>query len=151
MKDIATYLVFLAAVALATGCASSGPKYSVFSKTLPPISPEQGRIIVYRPYEFVVAGLLPAVELNGKTIGDSRFGGFFYVDRPPGQYEMSTHIFMQYSLSLRLEKGQTCFVRLEASTIPGFKRKAVPVLVDPAVGEKEIQDCVYSGSTPPKP
>jgi hypothetical protein len=149
MKNIITYIGCLAAVVLATGCAS-GPKYSELCKTFPPLSPEQGRIFVYRPGTFSGSAVQPEVQLNGQGIGSSQPGGFFYVDRPAGQYELSTTTEVKRSLSLLLDTNQTRFVRLGIS-MGFFVGHVYPELVEPDKAEKEIQGCSYTGTNPSKP
>jgi hypothetical protein len=148
MKNIATYLACLAAVVLATGCAS-GPKYSELCKSFPPLNPDQGRIFVYRT-SALGAAVQPAVKLNDEQIGTAVPKGFFYVDRPAGQYEISTATEVKRTLSLLLDKGQTRFVRL-AISMGFFVGHVYPELVDPDKAEKEIQDCGYTGPKPPQP
>jgi hypothetical protein len=148
MKNITTCLVSLAAVALATGCAS-GPKYSEISKSFPPLNPDQGRIFVYRNTA-LGAAVQPAVKLNDEQIGAAVPKGFFYVDRPSGQYELSTTTEVKRSVSMLLDKGQTRWVRLGIS-IGFFVGHVYPELVEPAKAEQEIQNCGYTGTILPKP
>jgi len=99
-------------------------------------------------------GTLPPVKLNGSKIGDSILGGFFYDDLAPGQYKISTGILATTDLWVTVEKGQTQFVRIVDSTLVNGVMtaldKTIPELVEPAIGEKEIQDCFYTGSNPTK-
>jgi Protein of unknown function (DUF2846) len=145
------FLACLAVALLVTGCMSEGPKYSEIGKSLP-VSPEQARIIIYRPAKFVFFSVIPQMELNGQIIGDSWFGGFYYVDVSPGQYEIKIHDYKnQPFLSLLLEKGQSYFVRLAVSKTSGIGGLPYPELVTPIIGEKEIQDCFYIYPSPPEP
>jgi len=76
--------------------------------------------------------------------GDSK--GFFFVDRSPGGYQIATSTEVDRTLSLTLEQGQIRFVRLDVSM--GFMVGHVyPVLVDDAVGKKEIENCSYTGTS----
>jgi len=151
MRNISICSACLAAILLATGCASA-PPHSDFSKSLPAVGPEQGRIIIYRPWKFTIVGINPPVILNGERIGGSIFGEFYYVDRPPGQYEIGMNdIYYKKKLALLLEKGQTCYVRLDTSNVSIPVGEVIPTLVEPAVGEKEIQDCKYNSENSPKP
>jgi hypothetical protein len=47
-------------------------------------------------------------------------------------------------LSLTLDKGEARFVRLNIS-MGFFAGHVYPELIDPVTGEKEIQDCRYTG------
>jgi len=149
MKNITSSLVCLAAAILATGCAS-GPKFTEVSKSFPPLGPEQGRIFVYRPGNFAGSAVQPSVHLNNEPVGSSQPGGFFYVDRPAGQYEVSTTTEVKRTLSLLLEKGQIRFVRLGIA-MGFFVGHVYPELVEPEKAEKEIRDCSFTGANPPKP
>ena len=48
-------------------------------------NPEMGRIFFYRPSAFG-ALLNPDVKLNGERVGEAKAQGFFFVDRPAGEY-----------------------------------------------------------------
>jgi hypothetical protein len=71
-------------------------------------------------------------------------GGFFYVDRPAGSYEVVTSTEVERKLSFTLDKGQTRYVRLEVS-MGFFVGHVYPELVEPDVGAKEIQETSYTG------
>ena len=133
---------WVALLALAAGCAS-GPKFSQVRSSIPDCAPEHGRIYVYRVSGFGAA-VQPDVKLNGETIGKAQPKGAFYIDRPPGTYEMSTKTEVTRKLSLTLDKGQTRYVRLGIS-FGFFVGHVYPELVEQPVGEKEIQNCSYTG------
>ena len=46
-----------------------------------------GRIYFYREKRFVGSAMDPHILLNGVTVGNSMNGGYFYVDRAPGDYQ----------------------------------------------------------------
>lgn len=73
---------------LITSCAS-GPKYSEIESTISTLNPEQGRIYFYRSANYFGAGIQPSVMLNDKDAGNSKPGGFFFIDTIPGDYEGS--------------------------------------------------------------
>src|ERR1700686_5101650 len=77
----------LAAGMLLAACAS-GPKYSDVKSSIPPLSSDQGRVYFYRSNSMMGSAIQPSIMLNGEKVGDSKPGGFFYVDRPPGNYEV---------------------------------------------------------------
>ncbi len=129
-------------VVILSGCAS-GPKYAQVRSTIPALSPEQGRLFIYRTTAFGAA-VQPAVKLNDEKVGTAKPKGFFYVDRPPGNYQISTSTEVKRTLSLTLDKTQTRYVRLNMAW--GFVvGHCYPELVEPDVGEKEIQKCSYIG------
>jgi hypothetical protein len=150
------------------GCAS-GPKLDQVQTALPPLDPEYGRLFVYRT-ALHGAAILPEVELNGQKLGKVKPWGFFYVDRPAGEYEISTSIDAdrpagptgdaaladkaytpasgkpEPALLLSLAKGQIRYVRLNIS-VGLFAGHVHPVLVDSARGETEIRSCKFFPST----
>jgi Protein of unknown function (DUF2846) len=142
MKIRALALPLVAFAALLSGCAS-GPKFAAVAPTLTRVNPDSGRIYFYRT-AVLGAAIQPNVTVNGEVVGTSKPEGFFFVDRPAGNYEVITATEVTRKLSLTLDKGQTRYVRLNISM--GFLVGHVyPELVDTATGEKEIQECSYTG------
>ncbi len=139
-------LFFISLLALLIGgCATSGPKFTEFAPNMSTMAPDTGRIYIYRPSSFGAA-VRPDVKLNGEVIGEAVSWGFFYVDRKPGNYEILTSTEVDRKLSLTLDKGQSRYVRLNIS-IGFFVGHVYPELVDNDVGEKEIQDCRFTGQS----
>lgn len=132
----------IAAVAVLAGCAT-GPKYAQVRNTLPALNPEHGRVFIYRATAFGAA-VQPDVKLNDEKVGTAKPKGFFYVDRPAGNYRISTSTEVKRTLSLTLDKAQTRYVRLNMAW-GFFVGHCYPELVEPDVGEKEIQKCSYIG------
>jgi len=128
--------------ALLTACAS-GPAYKEVSRSLPPLSAEQGRIFFYRT---TVAGaaVQPDVKLDGAVVGSAVPQGFFYADRDPGNCEVVTTTEVSNKLSFTLEKGQERFVRLDIR-MGLFVGHIVPQLVDNSQALAEIQDTKFIG------
>jgi len=135
--------VFLVALA---SCAS-GLKFTELNPSTKPKSEDTGRIFFYRP-TILGAALRPNVVLNGETVGEAISQGFFYVDRPPGNYEVVINTEVERKVSFVLEKGQTRFVRFSVSfgSFMGFLMGYVyGDLVDEDEGLEEIKDCKYTG------
>lgn len=86
--------------------------------------------------------------LNGEKVGEAISWGFFYVDRPPGNYEVVTSTEVKRKLTFVLEKGQTRFVRFSTS-FGFFVGHVYGELVDENVGLSEIQESRYTGGEPP--
>jgi hypothetical protein len=83
-----------------------------------------------------------------KWWGVAKSGGFFYVDRPGGDYVVNTSTEVERNLSFLLEPGETKYVRLSMS--PGFFVAHIsPKLVEPSVGLSEIAKCKYIGDEVP--
>jgi hypothetical protein len=142
MIKIGRNFVLLACASLMIGCAS-GPKFREVSASIPALNSEQGRIYLYRTTT-IGAALQPTVRVNNDPVGDSKAKGFFYIDRPPGNYKVETSTEVKRSLSLTLDKGETRYVRFDIS-MGFFVGHVYPNLVENAVGEKEIEACSYTG------
>jgi hypothetical protein len=134
------------AVALVAGCAS-GPKFSEIKSTIPPVSADQARVMFYRTTAFGAA-VQPEVRLNGVVVGTAVPNGFFWTDRPPGSYEVSTTTEVERKLTFILDKGDVRYVRFDIG-FGFFVGHVIPELVDNATGEKEIADLSYVAPKPP--
>jgi hypothetical protein len=117
-------------------------KFAQVNPSLQPSTADLGRIFFYRPSAFGAA-IRPSVHLNGETVGEAISWGFFYVDRPPGNYEVLTATEVDRKLTFILEKGQTRFVRFSTS-FGFFVGHVYGELVDPEVGMAEIQQCQHT-------
>ncbi len=149
MKNITRRLAVVACAALLAACAS-GPKHAEVQSSIPALKATEGRLYVYRSGSMLGAAIQPNVVVNGKVAGESKPGGFFFVDLPPGTVEVSTSTEVEKKLTLTLDAGQTRYVR----TTIGFGLmvgRVYPELVDNAQGAKEIAETSYIGKPLPKP
>ncbi len=128
--------VFAVAVLALGGCAS-GPGYLEVADSIPELSSDSGRIYFYR-IATMGAAVQPEVKLNDEVVGRAKPKGFFYVDRPEGDYVVSASTEAKRSLSLTLRPGDEKYVRLEMKM--GIMAGHVkPVLVEPSVGRSELE------------
>lgn len=149
MKNITRRLAVVACAAMLAACAS-GPKHAEVQSSIPALKATEGRLYVYRSSSMLGAAIQPNVMVNGKVAGESKPGGFFFVDLPPGTVEVSTSTEVEKKLTLTLDAGQTRYVR----TTIGFGLmvgRVYPELVDNAQGAKEIAETSYIGKPLPKP
>lgn len=146
MKNIIALLWLAGAVAFLPGCAT-GPRFDQAKVSFAPLAEDSGRIFFYRTTSFGAA-VQPDVKLNGEKIGTAKPRGFFYADRPPGNYQVDTSTEVKRRLSLTLDKGETRYVRLNMA-MGFFVGHIYPELVDEATGEKEIKKCNYTGPESP--
>lgn len=126
------------------GCAT-GPKYAEVKSSIPNLSPDKGRIYFYRSGTMFGSGIQPSVKLNGDVVGDSKPGGFFYVDVPPADYEVVLSTEVDKKLTFVLEKRQERCVRMSVG-LGVVVYRVYPELVEPAVCDAEILDMSYTGS-----
>jgi len=125
-----------------SACAS-GPGFNEVNPSMVSAQPENGRIFFYRP-SAAGAAIQPDVMLNDERVGTAQSWGFFYVDRPPGDYKVSTSTEVERTVSFILEKGQTRFIRLSIS-MGFFVGHVYGELVEESVGLPEIKECNYIG------
>jgi len=139
-------LLVLFAFAL-SGCATTGAKYSEMKTSLTSVPADVGRIYFYRLARFFGSGIRPPVMLNGEMIGAAIPNGFFYVDRPSGNYEVSLptrfgRAKVEKTMNFILDKGQTRYVRMNMS-IDLLIYMVIPELVDKDVAESEMDSLRY--------
>jgi len=131
------------ALSLALTACASGIKFTEMNPGLEPSSPDNGRIFFYRVTSFGAA-LSPDVKLNGENVGEAQAQGFFFVDRPAGNYEVLTSTEVNRKVSFVLEKGQTRYIRFDVS-MGFFVGHVFGVLVDEEKGREEVKSCKYTG------
>jgi Protein of unknown function (DUF2846) len=126
--------------ALLSGCAS-GPKYSMVASTLPSVPAQQGRIYFYRP-SALGAGIQPDIKLNGQKVGTAKPHGVYFVDRDPGNYEVTAATETEKRLTFVLEPGQQRYVRLKVQ-VGVLVYRIVPELVDKPEADGELAELSY--------
>jgi hypothetical protein len=130
----------VAALLLLSGCAT-GPKYTEVISTIPALAPSQGRIYFYRPSALGTA-VQPDINLNGQKVGTAKPHGFYFVDRAPGNYEVSAATETEKKLTFTLEPRQERFVRLKIQ-MGLLVGRIVPELVDKTEAEGELRDLSF--------
>jgi hypothetical protein len=142
MKKIINLLFVVGCAALMTGCAS-GPQYKTLHSTEAPLAAGNGRIYIYRTAA-LGAAVQPEVNVNDQVVGKAVPKGYFFIDRPAGNYEISTSTEVKRTLSLTLDPAQQRYVRLNIG-MGFFVGHVWPELIDNQVADKEIQDCHFTG------
>jgi hypothetical protein len=124
------------------GCAS-GPAYKDAMASAKGVPAGQGRIYFYRPSS-MGAAVQPKVKLNGQEVGVAKSKGFFYVDRAPGEYKVSTTTEVEKDLTFLLGPAETKYVKLNIAM--GFMVGHVyPTLAEAAEGQKDLEKMKYTG------
>jgi len=144
MKIRAVAIVAIAASMLLSACATSGPKFSEMVASISAPNPDMGRIYFYRT-AVIGAAVQPDVRLNGEVVGKAVPRGFFYVDRPAGNYQVATETEVERQLTFTLEAGQVRYVRLSIG-MGFFVGHVYGELVDEAKGQAEIADMRFTGA-----
>jgi hypothetical protein len=143
MKITRSLLAFAAITFLATGCAT-GMKHSEVAAKMPGLKDGEGRVYFYRSSSMFGAAVQPDIKMNGEAVGTSQPGGFFFIDRPAGTYQVSAATEVERSLSLSLAPKEVKYVR----SSPAFGVLVGRVqfeLVEPTQAEKELTDLAYTG------
>src|SRR5579872_5528706 len=95
-----------------------GMSYSEAMSLSKDLDPANGRIFVYRQRAALGNVVTADVDLNGEPIGDSEAGGFFYVDRAAGNYQLSARQTGaeggsdDHKASFSLGPGQSVYVKI---------------------------------------
>lgn len=143
MKRVFMVVLVLASVSLLFSCAATGPKFFEYSPQMHSLDPEMGRIFFFRPSSFGAA-LKPDVLLNGEKVGKAVSWGFFYVDRPAGEYEVLTATEVKRKVTFILEKGSTRYIRF-STNMGFFVGHVYGELVDETTAMEQIGKCGYTG------
>jgi hypothetical protein len=137
-------MVFVVTLLFLSGCAS-GPKYSEVAASFPGIKSGEGRIYFYRDANVFGSAIQPDVQLNGEAVGSSIPGGFFFVDRAPGDYEAVLSTEVDRKLTFVLASGEEKYVKMSV-TLGVIVYRVFPELVDPDIGRVAIRDLSYTGA-----
>lgn len=134
----------VAATAMLLSACASGPRMADVRADIPVLAPEKGRVYFYRSYRTLGAGMQPSIVLNGTVVGDSKPGGFFFVDHAPGPVSVATTTEIEKKLTFMLEPQQVRYVRTRVG--PGIiVGRVYPELVDDETAAREIEDTRYIG------
>ena len=142
MKFKFQFLSVILSLIVLTGCAT-GPSFQEQSASIPTASPDSARIYVYRT-AVLGAAIQPAVKVNDEIVGKAVPKGFFYIDRPAGNYTISASTEAKRNLTIALEPGDERYVRLEVK-IGLLVAQVKPVLVENSIGQQQIAGTKYVG------
>jgi len=137
--------IFMILLALTLSACATGPKYAEIKSSFQTLAPDEGRIFFYRSGTPFGAAIQPSVLLNGEKVGDSVPGGFFFVNRPPGNYEVVLSTEIEKKLTFMVEKAQERYVRMSVG-LGVIVYRVYPELIDKATAESEMQGLSYTGT-----
>ena len=140
MRKLSVLLVLV----LGAGCAS-GPRYADIEDQIPPVPSGRGRIFVYRSGSMFGAAIQPSVFLNDEKVGSSVPGGFFFLDRSPGNFEVKCATETDHRVTFTLVAGEVVYVKTTMA-MGLFVGHAIPKLVDPEDGKAAVRKCSYTGT-----
>ena len=143
-RSVLIKIAAASAVLLVAGCAATGAKHEEMAASMPALKAGEGRIYFYRQSTMVGAALSPDVKLNRDVVGEAKTGGFFYVDRPAGNFVASSSGETEKSVSFNLAPGETKYVRMYVNFGIVAGRLNLEV-VPPAQGRSELSSLSYIG------
>jgi len=111
----AKLVMLVGALMLLAGCAAIGSKFTEMKASIPALKQGEGRVYFYRSASMFGAAIQPEIRLNGAVVGSSVPGGFFFVDRPPANYEANASTEVERKLTFTLAAGETKYVRTSPS------------------------------------
>jgi hypothetical protein len=112
---------------------------------IPALKPGYGRVYFTRPGDLVGVAVQPEIRLNNEVVGRSVPGGFSYIDRPPGQYAVTTATEIENAVTFRLAAGETKYIKTVVT--PGILVGHVtPTLEFPEQGQSDISRLRYVGA-----
>ena len=126
---------------LLAACAS-GPTYQQTKAAIPALGPDQGRIFFYRPSKTWGLTLQPSIIINGRPVGSSKSGGFFYADLPASPYLITCTSENTARLGIDLKPGQVIYVK-SYITMGGVLGLINLELASPAQAQKDISSLAY--------
>lgn len=131
------------------GCAATGPKGAEMVSTLGSIPQGYGRIVFYRSSSIVGAAVQPEIRLDGQVVGQSKPGGFFYVDAAPGKHTASASTEVASNVDIQVVAGQTHYVRSAIGL--GLLVGRVVLSVEGMITAKgELSSLSYTGTSVPR-
>jgi hypothetical protein len=134
----------LVGVALVAGCAATGVKHAEMASSLPAIKAGEGRVYFMRSDSMFGAAIQPDIKLNGQVVGQSKPGGFFYVDRAAGNYTATAATETEKALTFALQAGETKYVRSSPS-MGLMVGRIVLELETPEKAKAELVGLSYTG------
>src|SRR5262245_48560937 len=144
MSVLKTVLAFVAVAALA-GCAAEGPLHKEVASAIPTVPSGKGRIYFYRADTMFGAAVTSDITLNGKVVGKSERGSFFFVDENPGACMASASTEVERQLSFTLAAGETKYVRSSVSMGVMVGRVNLE-LVSPSDAPSALTELHYTGA-----
>ena len=148
VRNFVRAAILCAGLPLLAGCAT-GPTFAELHAGEPTVATDSARIYFYREASMVGSAVQPSVYVNGVVVGSAIPGGYFYIDRPAGEYDISTTTEKVESIKTNIVPGDVRYVRLDIGMglVVGH---ILPTLVMPEQGAAEIVNCHFVADKPKK-
>ncbi|WP_293801935.1 DUF2846 domain-containing protein [uncultured Bosea sp.] len=132
-------------VSLSLGACATGREFAEVSSSIPKLNPQNGRIYFYRNNDLPGWAVQPNIHLNDEVVGKSQPGGFFYVDKPEGDYRVSTTTEVTNTVNFHLARNETKYVKT-AIGLGIFIGRIKPEVVYPEQGRSDLTDMKFIGA-----
>ena len=136
------FAVLLLGAAVLSGCAS-GRTTAELPQSQLALAPSNARIAVYRT-GIMGAAVQPKVKVNGRKTGACQPNAVFYVDVPPGTYEVSASTESTETIFVDAKAGQTHYVECSIGFGVLVGRPNL-VEVTSGTGRGKTRDLVFKG------
>ena len=141
---VRTICAMLVCIALG-GCATGGMKFTEMRTAGPRLQGGYARIYFYRSGIPVGVAVQPSIKINGAVVGTAIPGGFFFVDRPAGKYEITATTEVEEKINVALAPGETKYVQFYLT--PGILVAHANLnVVSQEKAESEIADLSRTGT-----
>jgi uncharacterized protein DUF2846 len=144
MTALKTFLA-LFVVGVLAGCAAEGPLHKEVAASIPTVPAGKGRIYFFRADTMMGAAVTSDIKLNGRVVGKSERGSFFFVDENPGSCKASASTEVEREVSFTLAAGETKYIKSSISM--GLMVGRVNLeLVSAGDANKELTELHYTGA-----
>ncbi|HET7364571.1 MAG TPA: DUF2846 domain-containing protein [Burkholderiales bacterium] len=138
-------LFALAVVVVLAGCAAEGPLHKDISASIPAVPAGKGRVYFYRTNTMFGGAITSDITMNGRVVGRSVRGSFFYVDENPGDCKASASTEVEREVSFTLSPGETKYIRSTVS-MGALVGRVNLELVSPGDATSQMAQLHYTGT-----
>ena len=138
-------LLALVIVGILAGCAAEGPLHKEVAASIPTVPAGKGRVYFYRADTIFGAAVTSDITLNGRVVGKSERGSFFFVDEGPGNCKASASTEVEREVTFTLAAGETKYIKSTVS-MGALVGRVNLELVSPNDVNAEITELHYTGT-----
>lgn len=110
VTNLGVRVLVVLVMAILTGCAATGPVYTAMADHISAVPQDTSRLVFYRTETLVGSAVQPDIRLNGRVVGRSQPGGFFYVDAAPGRQIVVASTEVETKLEVETTAGETLYI-----------------------------------------